>query len=218
MADRLLIRAGWWTLVLICAVYGSFALATGISELLFVLGVAPEMKHRAAPLVFVVHSLAGAVALFGGPLQFNPWIRRYVRVHRAIGRTYVVAVWIASLFAILDARSFAVSTLAKIVFAVISAAWFATATFGFLRVRARQFAQHREWMLRSFSLSFFFVTFSLWVPALAGTPLPQAIAYPLALFLSGVVNLGVAELWIRRTRASHAPRLTSTTALHAVAR
>lgn len=217
MVNRFVVRVGWWTLVAICAVYGSYALAMGYSELLFLLGAGPEMKHRAVPVVVVVHALAGAVALLAGPWQFNRRIRQYVRMHRAIGRTYVVAVWIASLFAIVDATSFAVSVAAKIVFAVTAATWFAATTIGFLRIRARQFAEHREWMIRSFALSLFFVTFPLWVPSLAGTPLPHALAYPLALFLSGAVNLGAAELWVRRTRASRAPRLTAT-ALHAVAR
>lgn len=200
--DERMTRVGWWVLAVVCAVYGSYALATGYAELLFVLGAGPETKHRATPLVFVIHSLTGAVALLAGPLQFNPRIRKHLSLHRAIGRSYVIAVWVASAFALLDARSFAVSTAARIVFALISAAWFATTMIGYWRVRARRFAEHREWMVRSVSLSLFFVTFSLWVPGLAGTTLPPALAYPLALVLSGGLNLGAAELWIRRTRAS----------------
>jgi hypothetical protein len=44
------------------------------------------------------------------------------------------------------------------------------------------------------------VTFNLWVPLLAATDLPEAIGYPLAVFLSWAVNLAAAEGWIRRTR------------------
>ena len=55
-------------------------------------------------------------------------------------------------------------------------------------------------MIRSFALSLFFITFSLWVPGLASTSLPHAIGYPLAIFLSWSLNLIVAEIWIRRTR------------------
>jgi hypothetical protein len=39
-------------------------------------------------------------------------------------------------------------------------------------------------MIRSFSLALFFVTGGLWPPLLAATELPQAIGYPLALFLT----------------------------------
>jgi len=117
-----------------------------------------------------------------------------------LGRTYVIAVWTASVTAILDVRQFDVSTVAKIVFAGVSVLWFATTTMGMLRARARRFAEQHEWMIRSYSLSLFFLTFSLWVPALANARLPAGVAYPLAVFLSGGLNLAAAEIWIRRRR------------------
>ena len=46
------------------------------------------------------------------------------------------------------------------------------------------------------------MTFSLWAPALASTPLPSFIGYPLALCLSAGLNLLGAEIWIRGTRAT----------------
>jgi hypothetical protein len=81
--------------------------------------------------------------------------------------------------------------------------WFTTTTVAFLRIRQGDVPRHREWMVRSFSLAFFFVTFSLWVPLLASTDLPDAIGYPLAVVLSWGLNLVAAEWWIRRTRSSH---------------
>ena len=117
-----------------------------------------------------------------------------------MGRTYVVAVWIASVAAVVDAMGFGVSAAAKVVFVGVATLWFTITTIGMLRARARRFAEQHEWMIRSYSLSLFFVTFSLWVPVLASTSLPPSVAYPLALFLSGTLNLAAAEFWIRRTR------------------
>jgi hypothetical protein len=197
-------RLGWWLIAIVCAVYGAWALSTGLAEVAFLLGSAPEEKHRATPLIFTVHALAGAVALLAGPLQFHPRIRRHRRVHRSTGLAYVGSVWLASSFAILDALAFAVSVPSKAVFTLTASAWFAITTVAFFRARARDFGRHREWMIRSFALSLFAVTFSLWVPVLAGTPLPRPIAYPLALTLSGTLNLAVAEWWIRHTRCVEA--------------
>ena len=197
---HLLRRLGWAGLFLIIVVYAAFALTMGISELLFVGGLASEVKHRATPVIFAIHALAGAVVLIIGPLQSVPWIRRRGSVRLALGRTYVVAVWIASVTAVVDALWFAVSVPAKVIFIAVATLWFVTTTVGMLRARARRFAAQHEWMVRSYALSLFFVTFSLWVPALEATPLARGIAYPLALFLSGSVNLAAAELWIRRTR------------------
>ncbi len=200
--DRLAVRVGWWVLAVIAAVYGAYALSSGIAELSFLLGWGPEEKHRAAPVMFVIHALSGAVALLSGPLQFNARLRRRRWVHRTAGMAYVIGVWVASTFAVIDARSFAVSAAAKAIFVAIATAWFTVTTVAYLRVRAHRYASHREWMIRSFALSLFFVTFSIWVPALAASPLPNAIAYPLALLLSGGLNVAAAEWWVRRTRGA----------------
>jgi hypothetical protein len=199
-AGYLLRRLGWAVLFLIIVVYGAFALTMGVSELLFVGGLAPEVKHRATPIVFAIHAFTGALVLITGPLQSIPWSRRQRPVRLALGRTYVMAVWIASVTAVLDAIWFGVGVPAKVIFIATAMLWFVTTTVGMLRARARRFAEQHEWMVRSYALSLFFVTFSVWVPALEATPLPPSIAYPLALFLSGNVNLAAAELWIRRTR------------------
>jgi hypothetical protein len=199
-AGHLLRRIGWAVLFLIIAIYGAFALTMGISELLFIGGLASEVKQRATPIIFAMHALAGAVVLIIGPLQSVRWIRRRGAVRLALGRTYVIAVSIASVTAVVDAIWFGVSVLAKITFVALATLWFVTTTVGMLRARARRFASQHEWMVRSYALSLFFVTFSLWVPALEATSLPRGIAYPLALFLSGSVNLAAVELWIRRTR------------------
>src|SRR5262245_8812357 len=168
-AGDVLQQLGWWALFSVIAIYGVFAIAMGVSEVLFILRISPEMKHRALPAVFAVHALSGAIVLFIGPLQSVRWIRRRARVRRALGRTYVLAVWIASVTAGVDALWFDVSAPAKVVFIAVAATWFATTTIGMLRAREMRFVEKHEWMVRSYSLSLFFVTFSLWVPALAST-------------------------------------------------
>ncbi len=191
----------WWAFALISLFYGMFGLTSAASELLFLLGMAPEAKHRAAPLVFTLHALTGGIVFLAAPLQFHRAIRRRVPLHRAIGKTYVVGVCLASLLAIVDARSFQVSAPARLIFVVTALAWLGATLIAFLRARAKQFREHADWMIRSASLTFFAVTFSLWVPVIASTALPRELGYPFALLLSGGLNLLVAELWIRRTRA-----------------
>ena len=120
--------------------------------------------------------------------------------HRRIGWIYLWGAWITSLSSLGVAAFFDVSVAARIVFAAGSLLWFGTTTVAFVRIRRARVLAHREWMIRSFSLAFFFVTGSLWMPLLAGTALPEAIGYPLAVFLSWSLNLVAAELWVRRTR------------------
>jgi uncharacterized membrane protein len=198
---RLLSGLVWWALFLVSAVFGAYALAMGGLELLAQLGLVQDAPARAVPLAFMVHALTGGIALLTGPLQFNRRLRaRWQPLHRALGRVYVTSIWIASLTGLWSAIFFAEDIAAQIVFGLVAALWFAATTQAFLRARVQDFTAHCEWMIRSFALSLFFVTFPFWVEGLAATSLPEAVGYPLGVFLGWSLNLLVAELWIRRSR------------------
>jgi uncharacterized membrane protein len=172
-------HAGWWAFFLVCVFYTIYALALGVTEMLHLLGIVDDARSRAAPLLFVVHALSGSVALISGPLQFNRLLRNKNRnLHRVIGRLYVWAIWLASVGGLWSALFFNVNIAAKLAFGTLAILWFSTTTVAYLHIRQRKIREHREWMIRSFALSFFFVTFSFWTPGLASTSLPQAAAYP----------------------------------------
>jgi Predicted membrane protein (DUF2306) len=199
-----------WVAVFICALYAAFALIMAVAAVLDWLASGWHGTGRAAPPLFVLHAIAGAVALLAGSLQLRlatRLLRGRRALHRRIGQTYLWAAWVTSLSSLGVAAFFDVSLAAKTAFAGVSLLWLVTTTVAFLRIRQGRVTQHREWMIRSFSLAFFFVTGSLWPPILAATALPQAIGYPLALFLSWSLNLAAAEWWIRRTRSSHSRNL-----------
>jgi hypothetical protein len=193
-----------WTAVLICVLYAGFALTMAIAAVLDWLASGWQGTDRSAPPLFVLHALSGTVALLAGSFQLRlatRLLRGRRQLHRRIGQTYLWAAWITSLSSLGVAALFDVSVAAKAMFATTSLLWFAATTVAFLRIRQGRVRQHREWMLRSFALAFFFVTGSLWPPIFAATALPQAVGYPLALFLSWSLNLLAAEWWIRRTKA-----------------
>jgi uncharacterized membrane protein len=195
-------QLGWWVFFLVCSFYAAYALYMGLLEILSRLGLATDAPPRAAPVMFIMHALAGSVALISGPLQFNRRILTKKRIiHRLLGRIYGGAIWISSVGGLWITIFFDVSLAARIVFGLLSILWFSTTTLAYLRIRNRQVEAHQEWMIRSFSLSLFFVTFSFWTSGLTSTNLPEAIAYPLGIFLSWSLNLLFAELWILRTRA-----------------
>ena len=193
-----------WIAVFVCTVYGVFALSIAIGYVLGSVGIGDEGPDRSAPPLFVLLALSGGVALIAGSIQLR-LARRLLasrpHTHRRIGWIYLWGAWITSLSNLGVAAFFDVSVTARIVFAAGSLLWFGTTTVAFVRIRRGRVLAHREWMIRSFSLAFFFVTGSLWMPILAGTALPEAIGYPLAVFLSWSLNLVTAELWIRRTRS-----------------
>src|SRR5690606_31089715 len=97
---------------------------------------------------------------------------------------------------------------AKAAFLGEAALWLATTSIAYWHIRARRVGRHREWMLRSFALAAFFITFSLWDPLLAiatraetGAPRAEA-GFAVAVLLGWLVNLVVAEVWLRWSRRS----------------
>jgi uncharacterized membrane protein len=194
-------QIGWWILFLVSTFYGLYALYMGAVEILHQMGIVDDAKFRASPLIFIVHALAGGVGLISGALQFNRTIlNRHRTTHRLIGKIYLYAIWITSVAALWSAFVFDVNLPAKFAFGILAVFCFGSTTIAYLRIRKRRIREHREWMIRSFSLSLFFVTFSFWVPGLTESSLPYDVAYPLAVFLSWALNLLIAELWIRGSR------------------
>jgi uncharacterized membrane protein len=203
-------RIGWWSLVLVCLMFGAFALWMGAAEFLALAHVVDETKERAAPVAFVIHALAGGIALMAGPFQFNQRIRDGNRpLHRFVGHVYVVAVWAASLGGLWNAIFFPVEITARVAFAVAGILWFTATTIAFDHARGRRIDAHRRWMIRSFAISLFFVTFEFWVMAFKNTGLVHEIAYPLGVFMGWFLNLIVAEAWIRRQPRLDMPASTA---------
>ena len=107
------------------------------------------------------HGLAGACAIFLGPLQFSDRLRqRFTKLHRVIGRIYIVgALVLAPLGAYIQyfqerngaPRSFTIA-------AGVDAFLLMTTTaiaFGFILKGKVQ--QHRQWMTRSFAVAIVFL-------------------------------------------------------------
>jgi uncharacterized membrane protein len=122
------------------------------------------IKERAylstIPFFIVPHILAGVVALCSGPLQFSRRIRKgYPKLHRVLGRAYVISVFIAAPLAIVlvnhrhdpRAKYFFVANIVQ------ASTWIITTAAAFITARNRQFQQHREWMVRSYAITFTFV-------------------------------------------------------------
>jgi uncharacterized membrane protein len=194
-----------WIGVAICALYSGFGVYVAVSELLSLAGLVQVPADWAAPPVFVLHALTGSVALVGAAVQLRVAPRLLSsrpRVHRAIGRTYVVATWITSAGGLVTVAFFDIGWAGKVAFAAWAISWSAATAVALQRVRAGRFSEHREWMLRSFALALVFMTFDISRSALASLGLTRTAVYLLGLLLSSAASLAIAELWIHRTRGT----------------
>ncbi len=170
----------------------------------------PVDRHPLFYPVLVTHIFAGAVLLGCGVLQLWPWLRnRHRRVHRWTGRLYVIMAIPTGLGALFVAQFPAGGPTQQVANTLLALLLLGTTAAGFRAVRQRRFADHREWMIRSFGLAFSIVTNRLWMIACLmifapngtdpGDPVVQAAVSPSA-WLSWVVNLLIVEWWILRRR------------------
>ena len=108
------------------------------------------------------HALFGTLALLSGPVQFSTRLRRrYLSFHRILGRLYVLSVVSAAVLAMIISAGhplFAGTV-------VQASAWIICTLAAFLTARNRHIAQHRQWMVRSYAVTFTFITLrilSIW--------------------------------------------------------
>ena len=101
--------------------------------------------------------------------------------------------------------------LVVLAFATLAIVWIVTSAAALVRARQRRFADHRAWMIRSYSITFGAVTVRLIaLPLLVVTQNP-VVATTLT-FWSWILNLLVAEWLVRRTPRAVALRTISESA------
>jgi len=105
--------------------------------------------------LLIPHTLAGILALWIGPINFSSRIRqRYLKLHRVLGRIYVISVFVgaATGVALAAGRPGFPGTCGQ------AAAWVICTTAAFITARNRQIVVHRQWMARSYAVTFTFVS------------------------------------------------------------
>ena len=105
--------------------------------------------------LLIPHTLAGIFALLIGPVNFSSRIRqRHLQLHRTLGLVYVVSVFVGSFtgIALAAGRPGLPGT------SMQAAAWIICTTAAFVAARNRQIAVHRQWMARSYAVTFTFVS------------------------------------------------------------
>jgi len=111
----------------------------------------------------IPHAFGGFLAITAGLVQI--WLGLTDRIgalHRALGKVYCTGVLIGSLAGYYMAVTIPSKYLVygSGLFALCTA-WIITTSMAVVAIRNRQFDQHREWMLRSYTITFAFATFRL---------------------------------------------------------
>jgi hypothetical protein len=176
-------------------------------------GVVPpstELAHGYAryPLLAYAHILPGLLFMVGGGLQFVGRLRRrYPRFHRWLGRVLVAAGLttgaLAVAYGVLVPYGGTLEAAATVVF---GAAFIVAIVRGLLHARRRDFAKHREWMIRAYAIGLGVSTIRIWIgllESLTGKTLQQVMGA--AFWLGFLTHAAAAELWLRSSRRPPKP-------------
>jgi uncharacterized membrane protein YozB (DUF420 family) len=192
----------WWPAAALVAFVAAYSLRyVVIGERAYV----PELaaSFRARSVLVATHTLFGPVALVLGLINLLPAIRPPARrrVHRNVGRVYLIATIMLGAAGLALSMHAAGGLVARAGFLVLALATLGSACTGYWNIRHGNVDRHREWMMRSYACIFGAVTLRLWLPALivanGGEFLP---AYRWVAWLAWVPNLAFVEWTIRRAR------------------
>ncbi|CAN5398074.1 hypothetical protein BH09BAC3_BH09BAC3_37260 [soil metagenome] len=108
------------------------------------------------------HISGGLIALAIGPFQFWKSLRnKFMTTHRWLGRIYLTAILIGTISSTYLAWTSAIRVNFSWAFGLqgLAFAWITTASMAYISVMRGRILQHKEWMIRSYVVTFAFVTF-----------------------------------------------------------
>ena len=173
--------------------------------------IQPMPPHASFYPLLVTHIFLGSIALLAACLQVWPWLRRsHPAVHRWSGRVYVAVALSASICVMIISPMGLYGANQRVANTMLALLWFGTTLAGFRAIRQRRFADHRQWMLRSFALAFSIVAFRVWMLIAFAVFVPEIYtgaevdptdvsqAVGVTSWVSWVVNLLIVEWWLHR--------------------
>lgn len=198
-------RRWWWSLWSLLTVLALAIAAYFVPPYLVGSSTIPiDMRIVGYYASLVVHAVPAGLTLIVGPWQFVPKLRtRFPRLHRVLGRVYLVSVILAAAAAsyatVVTPSGFPL----QVAFSVLIVAWLYSAFQGYRTIRRGDVRSHRIWMIRNYTLTFAAVTLRLYL--MLGVALMNVIpsltfrdVYTSSAWLSLLGNVLVAEYFILR--------------------
>jgi len=159
-------------------------------------------SFQARPWGIYPHAFFGAIALAIGWTQFSRRIlTRRRRLHRTLGKIYVIAAMLCGAAGLYMAFYAFGGPVARAGLGGLAVALLSTTSIGLRKIRSRDVAAHRQWMLRSYATVFAAVMLRIDLPLLGAFVEDFLTRYRIVAWLCWVPNLIAVEIWLRATRA-----------------
>jgi uncharacterized membrane protein len=148
---------------------------------------------------FYGHIILGGLALLIGWLQFSHKLRRKnIKLHRTIGKTYVVSVLISGICGLFIALYATGGIISLLGFFSLGVIWLSTTILGFKAIKKGNVELHEKFMIFSFAACFAAVTLRIWLPILTSLIGEFTGAYRIVAWLCWVPNIVVAYFIVRK--------------------
>lgn len=147
---------------------------------------------------FYIHVYSSMFVLLAGFSQFsNKWRLRYPIVHSRMGYLYLgIVVFLAGPSGLVLAIHANGGWSSQLAFSLLAILWLVFSIIAWQKIKQKDWAGHRNFMIRSFALSLSAITLRLWKYALVAIFAPRPMeVYRWVAWLGWVVNLVIAE-WI----------------------
>jgi uncharacterized membrane protein len=186
-----------------------FAILIGLYPVLYYLvdmtqqgvlaGKGDLLESRVYMFMFYMHITGGGIALLTGWSQFRQKFRiNRLALHRILGKIYLIAViFIGGPSGIFIAYHANGGLVSKVGFGLLGIFWWIFSAQAYLKIQQGNVDEHKQWMIRSYALTFAAVTLRILLPLL-GMQFDFEEAYPLIAWLCWVPNMMFAEVIIRK--------------------
>ena len=147
-------------------------------------------RHWEVKWSLIGHMSGGILALVIGPVQFWKSFRdKYIKTHRMLGKIYLVAILVGTVSAIHMALTtgLAIHWTWALALLGLAFAWIITAGMAYISIRRKRIVEHQKWMIKSYVVTFAFVTFRF----LDDLPLVEG--------LGSFIETGPSNIWLSWT-------------------
>jgi len=162
------------------------------------------LEYRDYDKTRLSHMIPSIVVTATMPLQFSKGFRRkHPKLHRKMGLMNII-LCLATIPSglIFVFRYPFVGFLEQVPVVIFASLFVFCIGKGYVTAKKRNFLEHREWMIRSFSIIVGIYTTRLWYGVFSFTSdIPAVEILPTTFWLAVVVNLVIAEYWINVTKA-----------------
>lgn len=149
-------------------------------------------------IAFYTHVFTSLFTLMAGFTQFSSYVlKHYKKLHRSVGKMYVVAVLFINFPSGLIMAIYANGLLpSKIAFVILDCLWFWFTYKALIEAKRKNIAAHKRFMIRSYALTFSAITLRTWKLVLSYTiTIDPLTLYMIDAWLGFMPNLLFAE-WV----------------------